>query len=531
MKKLLALFLALVLLLSGCATVDEIPTEPPQTEEGTEIIDIPTEPVQEEENEFGLSYLSSYGLNPYTCAATTNRALFSLMYECLFVVTDEFRAEPVLCESFKVSEDGLTYTFTLLDGLTFSDGTPVTTADVEASLAAARKSSLYKYRLSDISYYVIEGERTIIFKLKTPYENFALVMDFPILKADTVDSATPIGTGAYELSGSYLVRNPYWWQTAAPIVDEERIALLACGETGELRDNFEFGGADLVYFDPNSAASVGFRCDYEVWEAPTTILHYIGFNIYSGYFANDTLRQAVTYIVDRETIRNQVYGGFALASVLPCSPKSDLYDVQLAEKYDYAPASFISAVQASGVTASDDYTNHVGYFIVCSEDPARVEAAQYICEEMQKYGLNIRLNILDRASYESALKSGNFDLYYGEVRLTANFDLTEFFEDGGNLEFGSIASSAMVTLCKEALENSGSYVEMCAQFMELGRICPVVFKSNAVYVTRGMITEMEPAVDCVFHGAQQRTLAEADKTYSFEEETEEVTEATTEATE
>ncbi len=530
MKKLLAVFLALVLLLSGCVSANETATEPPiQTEDATETIDVSTEPPLEEENEFGLSYLAAYGLNPYTSAATTNRALFSLMYESLFVVTDEFQAEPVLCESFKVSADGMTYTFNLPEGLFFSDGTPVTTADVEASLTKARKSSLYKYRLADISYYVIDGERTIVFRLKTPYENFALMMDFPILKADTVDSETPIGTGAYALVGDELLRNPHWWSEIPPVVNEEKITLLACEETGELRDNFEFGGTDLVYFDPNSAAAVGFRCDYEVWEAPTTILHYIGFNIYSGYFANDTLRRAVTYIVDRDGIRNQVYGGFALSSVLPCSPKSGLYDTQLAEKYDYAPASFISAVQASGVTTSSDYENHVGYFIVCSEDPVRVEAAQYICEEMQKYGLNIRLNILDRASYESALKNGNFDLYYGEVRLTANFDVTEFFEDGGNLEYGSIASSAMVTLCKEALENSGTYVEMCAQFMELGRVCPVVFKSNAVYVTRGMITEMEPAVDCVFHGAQQRTLADADKTYSYEEEAE--TEDPTEATE
>ena len=178
------------------------------------------------------------------------------------------------------------------------------------------------------------------------------------------------------------------------------------------------------------------------------------------------------------------------------------------------------------MTASADYENHVGYFIVCSEDPVRVSAAQYICEELQKYGLNIRLNILDRASYKTALKNGNFDLYYGEVRLTPSFDLTEFFREGGNLSYGKIASSSMVNMCTAALANSGSYVEMCAEFMKLGRICPVVFKSNAVYVTRGRITEMIPAVDCVFHGQQLRTLADADKTYIFEETVPEITEST-----
>ena len=432
-------------------------------------------------------------------------------------MTEDFQAEPVLCESFKGSETGTKYTYMLMDGLCFSDGTPVTMADVEASLKAARSSALYKHRLANISYYVVEGDRALVIQLKTPYENFSLMMDFPILKADTIESGSPLGTGSYMLSGNTLVRNPHWWGETPPVIDEEKIDLYPCNQTGELRDNFEFGGTDLVYFDPNSAAAVGFRCDYEVWEAPTTVMHYIGFNIYSGYFANDSLRQAVTYIVNRDAIRNEVYKGFAQASVLPCSPKSGLYDEQLAEKYDYAPASFIAALQSSGVTGSEEYANHVGYFIVCSEDPARVDAAQYICEELQKYGLNIRLNILDRASYKSALKGGNFDLYYGEVRLTANFDLTEFFREGGNLEYGRIASSSMVDMCKKALANSGSYVEMCAEFMKLARVCPVAFKSNAVYVTRGMITEMIPAVDCVFHGRQQRTLSDVDRTYFSEE--------------
>ncbi len=515
-KKLLALALALVLLLVGCAPSQDLGEQSQQTELPLSSSDaVPESSLSPEDEEFtfGLCYLSAYGLNPYTCAATTNRALFSLLYESLFTVTDSFRAEPVLCESFRMAGNGTTYRFTLLEGLCFSDGTPVTTADVEASLAAARKSSLYQARLSNISYYIIDDERTITLYLKTPYENFALMMDFPILKAETADSTTPIGTGAYYYAGDCLLPNANWESSTPLVVDAEKITLYPCDETGELRDKFEFGGADLVYLDPNSAAAVGFRCDYEVWDAPTTILHYIGFNIYSGYFANDTLRKAVTHIVNRDDIRNEVYGGFALSSVLPCSPKSDLYDSQLAEKYDYAPASFASAVEASGVTSSSDYENHVGYFIVCSEDSTRVSAAQYICKELQEYGLNIRLNILDRASYESALKNGNFDLYYGEVRLTTNFDLTEFFKDGGKLEYGSIASSSMETLCREALANSGTYVQMCAQFMELGRICPVVFKSNAVYVTRGKITQMEPGVDCVFRGAQTRTLSDADKTY------------------
>lgn len=514
MKRTLLLCLALLLLLTACAqqtqtlpTVPAVETEQEPTGEAPQ--EAPTAEV------FGLAYLPSYGLNPYQCTATVNRALFSLLYESLFVVSNQYRAEPVLCESFKVSDEGKTYTFTLVRGVAFSDGTPLTAEDVAASVEAARQSPIYQARLSHISYYTVNDDGTFSVFLDTPYENFALMLDVPIVKADTVDSQTPTGSGSYCLRGTKLQKNSYWKQLTAPILTAETISLTACSDTGKLRDSFEFGATDLVYCDPNSAAAVGYRCDYEVWEVPTTVMHYLGFNLYSGYFVNDKLRAAVTLALDREDISNKVYGGFAQASVLPCSPYSDLYDAQLAEQYDYAPAAFKAAVQESGVATSTDYVGHVGTLLVCSEDPKRVAAADYIAEVLQKAGLNITVNAVDYDSYKTALQNGDFDLYYGEVRLTANFDLAEFFKEYGNLQYGSIASGGLSALCVASLGNSGSYPELCSQLMQQAPICPVVFKSNAIYVTRGAISSVTPAVDYVFHNAATaRTLADADQTYA-----------------
>lgn len=515
--KLLCLILALALLLSACgkeeaeSTIELLPeqNEAETTEQAAQADDGKTE------STFGLSYLPAYGLNPFTCTATANRALFSLLYENLFVVSNQFRAEPVLCKSFKVSGEGTMYTFTLVDGVKFSDGTPLTIDDVAASIDAARVSPLYKGRLSRISYYVVNEDGSITVVLSAPYENFALMMDIPIVKAASVESQTPVGTGAYRLSGSVLIRNQHWWKTTPDIDLGDRILLSPCTEPIELRDNFEFGATDLVYSDPNSAAAAGYRCDYEVWDVPTTVMHYIGFNLGSGYFVNDTLRTAVTFALDREEIANTIYHGYALASPLPCSPNSDLYDAQLAEDYDYSPARFATAVQASEVLTSESYVGHVGRLIVCSEDPVRVTAAEAVAETLVSAGLSITVVPLERDSYLRALQNGDFDLYYGEVRLTANFDLTEFFNKYGNLQYGSIANSAMADLCVDALANSGSYLELCSQLLTQAQICPVVFKSNAIFVTRGSLSTIAPAVDFIFHDPTvARTLSDADQTYA-----------------
>ena len=243
-------------------------------------------------------------------------------------------------------------------------------------------------------------------------------------------------------------------------------------------------------------------------------MHYIGFNLKRGYFANDSIRSSLTFAIDRLQLINSIYGGFAQASVLPCSPLSDLYDQRLAQDYSYAPSHFTAAVNNSGVLTRSDYEDYVGYFLVCNEDPKRVDAAEKIAEMLREAGLNIVVSAKERKEYEKALESGNYDLYYGETRLTANFDLTAFFAQEGELSYGSIANSVLYALCVDSMANSGSFVELCSQIMQKGMLCPIAFKSYAVYVTRGMMGSITPAVDYLFrNAATARTLSDADKTY------------------
>lgn len=510
MKRLLAVCLALTLL-CGCNA------DRATTETTTAATEAPTETVAEiqaEEGVFGLSYLPEYGLNPFTCNATVNRALFSLLYESLFVVSNQFRAEPLLCESFRVSEDSMTYTFTLVDGACFSDGTKMTAEDVVQSIRAAQSSDLYAARLSHISGLQIGHDGSVTVTLDTAYENFCLMLDVPILKASSLESSYPVGSGPYVKKGQTLVRNGNWWQDGTPLIDEETILLTSGKTSSDLRDHFEFGTTTLIYCDPNSPSAVGYRCDYEVWEVPTTVLHYVGFNLVSGYFADVTLRTAVTQAVDRNALVSQAYGGFAQTSVLPCSPSSDLYDSRIAEDYDYAPSAFSAAVHNSGVLTDAEYAEHVGFFLVCSDDATRVAAAECIAEALNEAGLNIVVTAKSREDYEAALKNGEYDLYYGEVRLTTDFDLTVFFSENGRLSYGGIANAVLEGLCTESLANSGSYEKLCSQIMSEGLLCPVVFKSYAVYATRGVISTLTPGVDYLFrNAAAARSLAAADKTY------------------
>lgn len=512
---LLLLLLCLTAALAGCTAPEPADRTVFTPTDNTEILSgVETQPPAETLQTFSLSYFPAFGFNPYRCASLTNRTAFSLLYEGLFTVTGSFEAEPVLCDTFSVSEDQMTYRFTLISGVKFTDGTPLEAEDVAASIRAAQGSDYYAGRLAYVSGVSALDSATVEIRLTTPFENLPLVLDVPVVSAETVDDDAPIGTGPYALQGKgaklHLQRSSHFWQSRPPVVDIDAITLVPVKTPNEIRDNFEFGTTHLVCTDPNAAASVGYHCNYEVWDCSTTIMQYIGFNRTAGPFTNDTLRASVTYAINRTKIVTESMDGYAAAASLPCAPQSPFYDNTLAESYAYDPVKFRTAVTGVGTgTTADD----PAIFLVCSSDPKRVIVAQHIADMLMKYGLHLTVRAVDYDSYIAALKAGNYHMYYGEVRLPANFDLRSFYDAGGDLCFGGIVNSSIAELCTQALKNSGSYNDLFATVMDDASICPVLFKYYAVYMSRGTVEYLSPALDNALHVNSNRTLADASTPY------------------
>lgn len=506
------LALALALGLCGCSNPEAEDSALYATAtNNTEILSGVDEPVQATPLEnFAVSYLPEAGFNPFTCASTTNRTLFTFLYDSLFTITSDFQAEPVLCDTFSVSEDQQTYRFTLVPGVTFSDGSALSADDVVASLQAGRNSKYYAGRLSHVSGVRALDGTTVEVTLDTPFENLPLVLDVPVVKAGTTDQDAPIGTGSYAVSGSTLRRCTKDWHSRTPVIDVASISLLAADSPNQIRDDFEFGNTGLVCTDPNTAGSVGYHCNYDVWDCSTTIMQYIGFNCTSGLFVNNALRTGMTYAIDRATLISQELDGYAEAASLPCSPCSPFYDATLAEQYAYSPTAFQTALQNSGALYTEDAP---GTFLVCSSDPAKVSTAQAIAKMLEEQGFYVNVKAVDFDTYRSTLAAGNYDMYYGEVKLSANFDLSCFYTLDGSLNFGGIADSDIAQLCLDALKNSGSYQNLFTAVMDDGAICPVLFKNYAVYMSRDAVDYIAPAIDNALHVPSGRTLADANITY------------------
>ena len=504
MKRITALFLMLILLVSlvGCATEEKpyIPTGD-ALDDWTGSTVAP--PVQKEQ-QLSLIYYPDRSMNPFTCTDFTNRAIFPLLYQSLFSVNRSYEVTPILCDRYSVTPDMRTYTFYPV-AATFSDGSSLTPADVVASLLAAKAGGYYAGRFTHITGITATADAVVI-TLDTPMSDLPMLLDIPIVPANQVDADNPIGTGPYvidtSLGGKRLRRSSLWWCKSDLVVTAAYIPLLEGTSPSQIRDRFEFSDLGLVCADPGSDTYADYRCDYELWDIENGVFLYLGFHSKSKVFTTDELRSAVTYAIDREYLVETFYRGFARSATLPASPLSPYYDATMAERYRYNSTKLTDALTAANLQGAPVT------LLLNSDDSLRLRAGRSIADMLRTCGLEVTIQEVNSAEFKKQLKSGEYDLYLGQTRLSANMDLSAFFTKNGSLNYGGLADTTAYAMCLEALANKGNYYNLHKEVMDRGLLCPILFRSYAIYATRGLVTQLNPARDNMFYYSIGKTMAD-----------------------
>ena len=527
MRRFLSLLLTLSLLiglLAGCggsrSEEEYIPTGDALLMEDEEPEDLSLQDV--ELQSLTLTYYPDRSMNPLIGVNITNRVLFSLIYQGLFSVDRNNNPVPILCSYYQATADNRNYTIYIEQGATFSDGTPLTTADVLATYEAAKNSDYYGGRFTYIDSVVQGDNNSVVFHLTTAYENLPLLLDIPILKVGHTEDAFPVGSGPYCFQkfsvGAQLSKVQNWWckDQVKLATNAETITLDEATSQSQVRDEFEFGDLNLAISNPMSDSYAEYRCDYELWEVESGIFMYVGFNVlWSEYFKdgrNAELRKALTYAIDRQTIIDSYYRGRAHASTLPTSPGSPYYSESLASRYEYDPLRFVSAIQNMYIPKNDKGQTKKMLILVNCDDSARLRTARYLAKQLTELGLEtgtLEYGGSTGTTYEQVLQAGSFDLYLGQTKLSANYDLSQFFKGWGNLGWGGIADNTLLNMCKEALANSGNYYNLNKMVADDAKIVPVLFGYYEVYAERGQLLDLAPSRDNVFFYSMGKTMESA----------------------
>ncbi len=497
--------LALVLSLGGCWQ-DEL-DEP---DAGQLLIDALEDPNAQEEPvtlpaSFSLPYAPDQTLDSITCPDGMQQVVGGLLYEGLFQLSPSLEPQEVLCSGYTYDAETFTYVFTLRSGVLFSDGSPLTAQDVAQTLQRAKSSSRYGARLSQVSS-ISAGQESVTVVLSRANTGFPALLDIPIVKASTASAAVPVGTGPYAFAqdggSARLERNTHWWKGSALPVDT--ISLSAAADRDTMLYQFTSHEVQLITADLTGTEPVSVTGSIHFQDADTTILHYIGFNTQKAPFDNQALRSALSLGINRASIISAFLSGHGASAQSPVSPLTSLYPEDLDQNYSYD--AFAQAMDQAGFASGHARS---ATLLVNSENSFKVSAATAIAQALSAFDLNIQVKALPWEEYTAALAAGQFDLYYGEIKLTADWDLTTLVGTGGGANYGKWAdpqTDALLASYAAASDRAASMHTLCAHLQAKCPIIPICFKSTSVLVQDGVVDGLQPTMANPFYDFSSCTV-------------------------
>ena len=351
MKKLVSLTLAMTMcvsLLAGCGNKDASTTETAASAASAGSTATVVEP------DVGIdttTYLKIQDYNPDTVdpQATTEyytvaMNIFDRLVEVKANGDGTSEIVPSLAKSWEISDDGLTYTFTLNEGVKFSNGADLTSSDV---LYTIKRMLTYEKAVNDDIYDMIQGASDVAegkteelagFKIIDDY-NFSLTLEEPygaflaclttpgasIFDEETteqagdqfgIDPAVTIGTGpftfaAWEFNSELVLSaNKDYWDGAPAC---EGLVLKVIPDEATARMMFENGELDILDMD-NNASQLEYFLNNDAYQdqivsGPRVGIYYVCLNEKFTELSDARVRKALQYSIDRQAILDSLYAG------------------------------------------------------------------------------------------------------------------------------------------------------------------------------------------------------------------------------
>jgi peptide/nickel transport system substrate-binding protein/microcin C transport system substrate-binding protein len=299
---------------------------------------------------------------------------------------DTYEWQPVLASKWEISKDGMTYTFTIRDGVKWHDGKPLTVEDVKFSFDAIvhpenkYKTAHQKPYYENIKSADIIGKNKIKFVAKKKYfKNFDVVAGLAILPKHIYENPskkqkkklnkTLIGTGAYAL-GKYkrgknltLVRNKEWWGAKDPkragennfskilmrFVKDGTVAIQRL-QKGDL----DFNSLSVEEYKKKTNGPKWGKSVFKVKtqnKAPTGY-GFIGWNLTNDLFKSKNVRVALYHLLDREKMIKKFRFGMSLPATGPIYRQS-IYANSDIKPILYNPKKALKMFRADGWSDSD----------------------------------------------------------------------------------------------------------------------------------------------------------------------------------
>ena len=496
MKKRLTAFLLLAALLcaalTGCGggSTEQTPAEKdPSTPDAAPVAN---------EITVGIAQDLDDSLDPHkTVKAGTREVMFNV-FEGLVKPTPDGDLTPAVAESYTVSKDRLTYTFTLREGVKFHNGDTVTAEDVVYSInrcAAATETGIVQVEaFSAIQNMEALDERTVAITIAEPSNEFLSYLTVAVLPADYDQQDTaPIGTGPFKFvsraaqDSVVLEKFDEYWGTPAYL---DKVTLKIIENADSLMMSLQSGAIDLCsHLTSTQVAQLG--DDFDVAEGTMNLVQAMYLNNAVAPFDDVRVRQALCYAVDKQEIIDLAFDGYGSpigSSMYPAFGK--YFDDSLTNYYTKDVEKAKALLAEAGYPDGFDMT-----ITVPSNYKPHMDTAEVLVQQLAQIGVNATIEPIEWESWVSDVYAGRqFQSTVVGVdasTMTARALLERFTSDYGknfinynNAEYDALFQQTLTAY--DDAEQTALYKQMLANLTENAANVYIQDLADLVAVRKGV---------------------------------------------
>ncbi|GGE27440.1 glutathione ABC transporter substrate-binding protein [Pullulanibacillus camelliae] len=351
-------------------------------------------------------------LDPHNVSDTLSISATHAIYEGLVGFDKDMKIQPVLATDYKISDDGLTYTFHLRKNVKFQDGSSFNAEAVKANfdrIQSSKDALIASHYLQYLKSVKIVDDHTIQLILNQPFSAMLnkltmVEMISPKALKDQGDKIGmhPVGTGPFEFvkwnQGESLIlkKNPNYWDKGYPKVDQ--ITYKSVPENGSRVDMLKTGEADFIYPLPEqSVQALKTQNDITVDQTTSNIVRYVTLNTNKKPFNDKKVRQAMNYALDKNAYIKVVKSGFGSELDSTMAPSTQFYSKQKVYNYDLSKAKELmkEAGYAKGFTAE----------IWGDTDSATMKGMQFIQQQMARINIKLKIKAMEQGTLSDAINT------------------------------------------------------------------------------------------------------------------------------
>lgn len=342
-------------------------------------------------------------LDPMMSAATDTSAVMMNVFEGLLGFNQKGEFIPAIAEKYTISEDKLTYTFTIKKGIKFHDGKDCTAKDVKYTYEKLAGLTGEKALSSTIAGVVAKvdapDDYTIVISLKQVDAGFLTKAIVSIVEQDYADNATkPIGTGPFKFveysQGQKIVleKNADYTTNPDRKASLDKVEFVIMTDENAKLMALKSGTLDVAGVTPANAAALGDT--FDIVKGPQNMVQVFALNNKVEALSDVKVRQAICYAIDKDEIINAVVDGDGTKVDSFLSPSMPTYYNSNLKAYNFDLEKAKTLMKEAGkekgfnlsVTVPSNYQTHV-------------DTAQVLKEQLAKINITLEIKLVEWAQW------------------------------------------------------------------------------------------------------------------------------------